>query len=328
MIQMKDMERYKSDIEHDMNKIPLDVLDLEWMKEMGNVLDEYTATDYVETSYETLSKIRHLWTEEDVWNIYGNVPSDIIISNTIPIRDIEISLIGGVPALSSDRSGNLGFRVVINDKEYWEEHPLEEGNVIYVGGLFLYLGTSTIGRERIIFTPITYYPEDANTEESDKALIPKLFEVGFIGDWSDKAKSVFLDNVSSGRFIWIVSCLLECWYSTQISLLHPQFQEVFSKVSGKEKRKVKDPKTGMRKTCYVRRHYIGQSSLDKVIKSHESCYHCPAWYVIGHYRHYKNGKTGWVNGYWKGALRETKKSFDEGRQRILETSHLEGEKSL
>ena len=54
----------------------------------------------------------------------------------------------------------------------------------------------------------------------------------------------------------------------------------------------------------------------------------PAWYVIGHYRHYKNGKTGWVNGYWKGALRETKKSFDEGRQRILETSHLEGEKSL
>lgn len=30
---------------------------------------------------------------------------------------------------------------------------------------------------------------------------------------------------------------------------------------------------------------------------------CPSWGVIGHFRHYKSGKTVWINGYTKGAKR-------------------------
>ena len=34
-------------------------------------------------------------------------------------------------------------------------------------------------------------------------------------------------------------------------------------------------------------------------------WHCPAWEVRGHYRHYKSGKVGYVKPYVKGKLRDT-----------------------
>ena len=45
---------------------------------------------------------------------------------------------------------------------------------------------------------------------------------------------------------------------------------------------------------------------------------CPAWYVVEHNRIYKNGKNVWIDGYWKGALRDVKRNLDEGKERRIE----------
>ena len=75
-----------------------------------------------------------------------------------------------------------------------------------------------------------------------------------------------------------------------------------------------DNKSRKRKAKYVRYKDISDVILksDVIRKQHTLC-----WYVIGHYRHYQNGRKVWINGYWKGPLRELKKNLDEGRERIL-----------
>ena len=47
---------------------------------------------------------------------------------------------------------------------------------------------------------------------------------------------------------------------------------------------------------------------------------CLCWYVIGHWREYKNGNKIFIQGYWKGALRNAKKNYDDGRERIIDVS--------
>ena len=50
---------------------------------------------------------------------------------------------------------------------------------------------------------------------------------------------------------------------------------------------------------------INDEVRERIKRSHEiHIWHCPAWGVRGHYRHYKNGKVSYVRPYVKGAKKE------------------------
>jgi hypothetical protein len=110
------------------------------------------------------------------------------------------------------------------------------------------------------------------------------------------------------------------WYGVQICLLHPEIRTVFSdpvKVSVSDNKKVK--KGGMRKIKYIKIHRITDEDMDEVLRPNRTYNrHSMAWYVIGHHRTCHSGKKIFIQGYWKGALRDIKKNQDAGRERIID----------
>lgn len=122
----------------------------------------------------------------------------------------------------------------------------------------------------------------------------------------------------------IANHMLAEWYAVQVLLLNPVIKERIFTQGDKKKLRVNDSaiigldttskKTRKRKAKYIRYKNIDQDLFkSKVLrKQHTLC-----WYVIGHYRHYQNGRKTFVHGYWKGPLRELKKNLDSGRERII-----------
>lgn len=110
------------------------------------------------------------------------------------------------------------------------------------------------------------------------------------------------------------------WYAVQISMLNPVTKELFAKPKiTKYSIKPKGGKDKKRKIAYKRIYTINAEELENSIYGGDKSFNrkCLCWYVIGHWREYKNGKKVFIQGFWKGALRETKKNYDEGRERII-----------
>lgn len=114
--------------------------------------------------------------------------------------------------------------------------------------------------------------------------------------------------------------LLGCWYGIQLCLLHPTIKEIFQHPTvQKEYVREGKGKDRRRVTRYIRKHYITAKDIDEALHSKGNFTRkTMAWYVIGHWREYKNGRRMFIKGHWRGPLREAKKSFDGGRVRELE----------
>lgn len=106
---------------------------------------------------------------------------------------------------------------------------------------------------------------------------------------------------------------LAVWYGIQITMLHPQVQKSYFR-GGKDKQTVQVA-SKKRKTKYITKLYINERTLKEATADAKRVYKCLAWYVCGHYRHYKNGTVQFIQGYWKGVMRDTKQNQDEGRIR-------------
>ena len=119
----------------------------------------------------------------------------------------------------------------------------------------------------------------------------------------------------------IANNILTRWYALQIMLLNPAIKERVFTETQKKKLRCKNEdivgsnvKSRKRKAMYVRYKEISNTILESGTsrKRHTMC-----WYVIGHYRHYKTGKTVFIKGYWKGPMRQLQKNLDEGRERLI-----------
>ena len=119
----------------------------------------------------------------------------------------------------------------------------------------------------------------------------------------------------------IAILLMDLWYGVQVALLNPQLQNIL-KNPIKEKIYTREGhgKDRKRVVKYVRKHYITAEDIDEALYGHghrDFERKTMAWYVIGHWRQYKNGTRKFINGYWKGPLREMKRNLDGGRIRQL-----------
>lgn len=204
--------------------------------------------------------------------------SDIIWSKTIPLRDF-------IASVGEDRIRYCIFEDAI---KALDDAPtgrtLLVGALQELGGNAFWLFGVTKGENRADIST-EFYDEYGNSHSNSK----------------------ILDTVKS---LW------KFWHGVQLALLHPQTKEVFANPKiVKERRRVKDETTGKRKreTWYIRRHVIGEESIKQ--STREIKRHCLAWYVVGHWRHYKDGSVTYVNGYWKGELRHMKRNIDQGRNR-------------
>lgn len=147
------------------------------------------------------------------------------------------------------------------------------------------------------------------------------FENGYATLYPRPADTYAVNEVDQ-RVEAVFRLALHMWYGVQISLLHPEIKTVFSHPKLRVHEIESSGKKRKRKVKYIRTHYVSISELE-AIKKEAVKKSCPAWYVSGHWRHYKNGNTIFIAPYWKGVMRDFKIRMDEARDReVVNPCHI------
>ena len=279
------------------NAIPIEFLPSAQCEAVWNDICRTKPSDRVCLKTEDDRAICSLW-EKRCSLPAGSIPSDLFFAGKIPLLDCEI-----VVDETSDPGGVLyEYRVVVFT-DYQERIRESRGVPVQVGASVYKLNGFTF------FTPICVC-------EGVDVLMNDL--TGY--------HNVSAIELSRCRVVWtkghitnINYQLLATWYGIQVALLHPTVRDVFRNpvsvpvyASGGKKKKHR------RVVRYVRQHVINAESLRAANGSGRDFErHTLVWYVIGHWRHYNNGKRVFVQPYWKGALREVKMSLDDRDREIV-----------
>lgn len=267
--------------------------------------------DYVQPMcYKQTPHSKELEDTEGKDNLVNFIPTDLLFSKTLPLKafrviwtdiekrsvditfNIKENYIDIIDALAPGKSFVIG-KAKINNIKMKDEEGDKNFFANFICVLIVKYQENALG-----FTTLP------STEYCNYALIP---------DTELKRKCQrSLDHVMFEN--------LFLWYAIQIFMLNPITKELFSKPKViRYSIKPKGGKDKKRKIAYKRVHTINAEELENSIYGGDRSFNrkCLCWYVIGHWREYKNGKKVFIQGFWKGALRETKKNYDEGRERII-----------
>lgn len=212
-----------------------------------------------------------------------SIPADLFFAKTIPLLDCEISV--------SDENATIKYRVVVFD-DYADIIERSTASPACVGVLILNKPFETD-----IYFPLLVIDGCEFLAVDERAFVLSR----------EATREIFLDTMAT-------------WYGIQIALLHPAIKEVFlhpSTANNKEmKRRERNEK---RHVKYVKKHIVNIDDLIRCAEKTKRIKKCLAWYVIGHWRHYKDGKKIFVKPYWKGALRELKgNAGEDARERDID----------
>ena len=263
------------------------------------ILNESNVSDKVDIS---------TWDYDD-WKIFHEmykfekeVPADLLFSKTLPIKDILII------------EDSQKFRVTIMD-DYAEKIDAMKENAekpLIIGAIEYFTEGDRVSF-RCVFAMVLLYGIDKimlqYCGENEKEVLLQNFGVDPYYENSESLEEL----ISYGA--------LSDWYFIQLNLLNPATKVLFSNPTimrvpvknkpstGKQKRKCRYVKTYTIKGCDIKKHFY--DSNNKINRK------CLCWYVIGHWREYKTGQKIFIQGYWKGALKETKRNYDDVRERII-----------
>ena len=261
--------------------------------EIVTKINSSSVSDKIKMTSKEDSFIMDLW-EHNLDKSRLVIPSDIFFASTIPLLDCEISV--------SDESGSVKYRVVVFD-DYADSIERSNGNPVCVGAVI----PQTIGVD--IFFPICV------VKGVDFIVgVP----AGYMNERS-KEQAHMLTRLQQSK---LSISFLETWYGIQIALLHPTIKEVFLHPSTANRSELKRrERKEKRRIKYVKKHIVNIDDLIRCAEETKRSKKCLAWYVIGHWRHYKDGKKVFVKPYWKGALRELKSNVGEdARERDMDFS--------
>ncbi len=124
------------------------------------------------------------------------------------------------------------------------------------------------------------------------------------------------------------------FYAVNVLLLNPVIQEVFQNtvemipIDTKPKKSSSSRAPSKHKIRYIKKIVINMDEIDRAFEKRGFIRHSMIWYVTGHWREYKNGKKVFIQGYWKGALRNMKDTVFkdlEPRERELVTKEENNE---
>ena len=205
--------------------------------------------------------------------------SDVIWANTIPIKDVELSTENG-----------MTVRVCMFDEaiEVLDEAP--DGKTAVVGAIQEY------GDKSFVIIGVT------KGEERTDISLESFDENGNTAGIVDNHEPFY-------EFMRI-------WHGIQIALLHPQIRDVLSRGMTVKRYTRENTETRKRQRVvrYIKKHVVDDESLRTALKEYHR--HCLAWYVIGHWRHYKDGRVIFIKPFWKGEMRALKRNFDSRERKI------------
>lgn len=280
---------------------------------MWGKADQSKPNDFIKLTHPEMEKLEQLWTrflpDDSEFKDKALVPADLILAGTIPLTDMILEM----DLDSDDRF--YRFRIVIFEdyKEVIEKelNDLDDESSIVVGLVIRQFTEPGTGNE--IGLPIT-----VSKNENYINNIQRMYYRGVPAGMKQ-------DAIPQGLAFLLQSGALGVWYGIQLALLNPITKEAFAKC-GKEKIKDYIPdeakKNAYRKgaTRYIKKIKLHEENFNKLLNgtgnSRER--HTLAWRVIGHWRHYKNGRTIFIKPYWKGVFRDIQKADCRNREIVTE----------
>lgn len=294
------------------------VMENELIKDLGMSLDELldllnmNAPDVIKITHEQDMRISDIWkrTKEND-NAPGVIPSDLFFSNTIPLKDCCIEI-------DERNSKDLSFGMLVKYRVYIVNdiqkriEQLSNGESKCIGCI---CETAYDRNDIGILCPIAV----------TKGVNGIGFSQGCIamgGDLKTRSIMNYMLNADTKKCMEHFHSLMTTWYSIEISLLCPEIRVIYnSPVMNKNKKYIKATNSERKRIVkYIKTYYLRDDELDKAIygnTENKRNRHCLVWYVIGHWRTYKDGKQVFIQGYWKGVLRELKHNLDN-RERVIE----------
>lgn len=278
------------------------------------------------------------------------VPSDIIISGTIPITGISFEfkdsnregIVAESTVLISD-----GYQQAIEDAKALSE--IENGKeLIYnTGAIVIKIMTDAIVIPLFISSAKPDYLTLGVTlgfrETAYKDA--EIFFRCIVSNAQMRAKDL---GISTGAddfrdfATWLFGYavhVLHIWYGCQIAMLHPATITVFQKPKiqkrSREERLKTHKRNGKTSVKYVKKHIISAGDIENSLiraANHMEVYeedgesdvkrqyvrHALLWRVIGHFRTYKTGKRVFVKPYWKGVLKDFQVKGVEANHREID----------
>jgi len=302
-------------------------------------------TDEIRMSWEdTLAFVKlslNVHDEDEV----SDIPSDIVFANTIPLKDFSFVMIGDKNTMYTE----VGFtfntfdeygviKVNTSDPNSAGVAPVrpEHLNAVVVDDNSAF--DMTMVNYAAMTMKIKFRNEPASKDSTMVLMMtcdPTYLRLpNGVYSWRVATTNI-LDKISNGPLIHVddemvdeLTALLymgiSIWYSVNTALLNPVIKDVFvthskstpvsnGKASGTNKRA---------KIRYVKQHIISMDDVNNAFEKRGFIRRSMIWYVTGHWREYKNGKRIFIQGYWKGALRNMKdEAFQnlEPRERELVT---------
>ena len=228
----------------------------------------------------------------------GRIPSDIFFSGRIPMMDCEIV----VDETDEPHGLVCSYRVVIFP-DYRERVESSSDEPVDVGALLMDLKGYTF----IVPFSVCKGIDTVITEKIGHHNVPVEILNSCRRQWKQMG------------MIDLVYEYMTTWYGIQVALLHPTVKDVFRNPRTEPVYATYGKKGNHRRFVrYIRKHIINAEDIRQAQYGFNREYerHTLVWYVIGHWRHYEDGRKVFVQPYWKGALRELKMSLD-GRDRKI-----------
>jgi hypothetical protein len=280
-------------------------------------IGETSPTDVIQLTREADLTLIDLWRKSGghTKGTAGFIPSDLFFAKTVPLMDCRIV----VDERAAFDVGVINtFRVVVFDDYSAIVDATTENSTSVVGALILESVIKSCGGHGFIVPLVVVGGVDG--------LISA--DLG----WTLNAKN-FLNRVNKLTVKELSDMFVEhlsTWYGIQIALLHPLVKEVFNAPKF-VKNNVKDViKTGNERTRpvkYIKTHVINAADVDNCLYGTSDVNEAGekraitrkalAWWVIGHHR-LQNGKKIFVQGYWKGPLRNLRQAATPREREIAQ----------
>lgn len=253
-------------------------------------------------------KFRTFWKNPD--KKYIGTPSDLFYAGTIPLKDFIIKFkifsdeqleefhseyTAEQVALLKNLEDEVIVRIVVFEN-YQEkiQSMVENENIIntVVGMIIL----DSIGKKKKdkIRIGLPFFASERN----DQILFQSIAYDG------TSRKDINPENIFSIQED--MTHFLDIWYGIQLALLNPVTEQIFQRARENpiSTKKNKVGKGKHRKVVYTKKYVIRAEDIDKTYEERrKNNMSCPLWYVVGHWREYKNGQRIFIKGYWKGPER-------------------------
>lgn len=298
----------------------------------------------IDASFDLARMILDIKKDEDGVETYI-IPPDIILANTLPIKHFSFKMkdvstwyeyhindtyaVYHFESVKKDETYTAGNHTMIceettippeNIKEYF---ATDERTICVIGTIKIH--NNEAANPTTIILPLVVDNDNIcyfNHEVVDicldgksmKHIIPLDEYGGF--DMKHAEDQVLGDGEDALMFFYVIEC----------ALLNPVIRCVYDEHSNKvpinpnnHSKKFKKSKNQRAHIKYVKRVKIeSMKPIDEAFEKRGFIRKTMVWYVTGHWRNYRSGKRIFIQGYWKGALRDAKTGESRDREIVFD----------